>query len=347
MTTEIGDAPDKYRRKLMEEDDLDLGHEDLIDILNGRPVRRRMPLKENPQISYQEPGGDGDGDDDNGPGGDGDPGIEIGITADDIIAVEKNWGIKFTRPGKKDKVKLEFMVGQRGYQENQEATLEAMLERQIISGDFKRHGFKIDVREEDVRYDIAEEKYVPEESAHFIVIRDISPSMLPNEPLSFKIALYIAIGLREMYRDRLTMVYALHAIGAEEVSQREFFTKGDTGGGTAYLSSFQLVSAMLDGTPYITRLNYPRRIDSESEDVYVLHITDGETSGDDIDRSLQEFGRVLPRISGFKLLQIEGESTAYMDKLKEIGSPKIKAIQIPNEDDIDTVKKAVLELFGD
>lgn len=349
MTSEIGDAGDKYKDKVAAEDDLGLTYEDLKDIVNGRPVIKRIPVKHNPEITYgfDQEGEDGSG---NGPGGGvGDPGIAIGVQKGDVIRMEKNWGIKFTKPGKKDRVKLEFMVAERGYQENQEETLDAMLQRQIISGEFKKNGFKVDVKEDDLRYDIAEEHYIPDQSAHFIIVRDVSPSMMDSLDMAYQISLYIAIGLKEMYKDKVTMVYGLHGVDAEEVTQDEFFNKDNSAGGTMFGSSYKMLSAMLEGTTYPTTLNYPRKIDHTSEDVYFLHITDGESNDptSDMVDVVSELERILPKITKVMVLQIAGSDSSYLDALDGLGSKKIKYINTVNETSEENMKKAVVHLFSD
>ncbi len=348
MTTEIGDAGDKYRDKVSEEDDLGLTYENLIDIVNGKPVIKRIPIKSNPQITYgYDDGGEGDGMGNN-PGGVGEPGIDIGVKRGDVLKVEKNWGINFTKPGKKDRVKLEFMVAERGYQENQEETLEAMLQRQILSGEFKKHGFKVDVKEEDLRYDNVEEKYIPDQSAHFIIIRDISPSMQQSVDLAYTVSLYIAIGLQEMYQDKVTMVYGLHGVDAQEVSQEDFFKEDSNGNGTMFASSYKMVSAMLDGTPYDTRLLYPRKIDHTAEDVYVLHITDAESNAPatDIPEVLSELETLLPKLTKVMLLQVGGNDETYKRSLDDLHDKRVKTVYVENEMSEKNVKKAVRALFG-
>ncbi len=350
MTTEIGDAGDKYRDKVTEEDDLGLTYENLIDIVNGKPVIKRMPIKYNPQITYgYDEGGEGSGQPGNQPGGVGDPGIDIGVKRGDVIKIEKNWGINFTKPGKKDRVKLDFMVAERGYQENQEETLEAMLQRQILNGDFKKHGFKVDVKEEDLRYDNVEEKYIPDQSAHFIIIRDISPSMMDSVELAYQVSLYIAIGLQEMYQEKVTMVYGLHGVDAQEVSQEDFFKEDSNGNGTMFASSYKMVSAMLDGTPYDTRLLYPRKIDHSSEDVYFLHITDAESNspGTDIPEVISELESLLPKVTKVMLLQVGGHDETYKRALEDLQNKKVKIVHVENEMSENNVKKAVKALFGD
>ncbi len=344
MTSEIGDAGEKYRDKIRDEDDLDVSWQDLYDIVNGKPVYRSVPVKSNPNITFGSDtygnGGSGSG---NG-GGRGDSGWTV-LDRSDILGVEKNWGIKFTKRGKKEKVTLEFLVGKRGYQENQDETLKAMLERQIATGEYDKKGFHIDVQEDDVRYNTVEEKANPEESAHFIIVRDVSGSMSTTEELSYKAALYIAIGLQEMYKDKVTRVYVRHEDSAEEVSEEDFFKTGP-GGGTAFGPAYRTVLAMLEGTEYTTKLNYPRKIDHEAEDVYVLHISDGGNWGEqDTSEAVDALGKILPKVTRFMYMQIGNESN-FANTMRGITNEKLKVITTDNEPSIENVKKAVTALFN-
>ncbi len=356
MTTEIGDSLEKYKKKMEEEgDDLYFGTEELYEIVNGRVVVKQIPYKVNPRIVFGHddsgPGGDGSGDDDgdddggdnNGPGN-GKSKPKRGFNKADIVDIEKNWGIKFTKPGRKEKINLEYMIARQGYQENQDATLDAMLERQIMSGEFKKRGLKIDIKEEDIRYDRADAKITLENSAHFIIMRDVSGSMVETANLSKIISLYVAIGLSEMYKDRVTRVYIAHTDYASEYSEEEFFLNVMPGGGTSFSPAYSIINSMLEGTSYETTLNYPRKIDYNTDDVYVLHITDGEAF--DRPQSLEEISKMIPKITRLMYLQIGGMDKSFGDDLESRFGDKIRTSYISPQNTMSNVKKAVTELMG-
>ena len=355
MTTDIGDSLDKYKKKMDdEEDDLYFGVDELYEIINGRVVVKQIPYKVNPRITFGHddggPGGDADGDDgddgdDSGPGGNGKKKPKRGFNKADIVDVEKNWGIKFTKPGRKEKISLEYMIAKQGYQENQDATLEAMLERQIMSGEFKKRGLKIDIQEDDIRYDRADAKITLENSAHFIIMRDVSGSMVETANLSKIISLYIAIGLSEMYKDRVTKVYIAHTDYASEYSEEEFFLNIMPGGGTSFQPAYSIINSMLEGTSYETTLNYPRKIDYNTDDVYVLHITDGESG--DIPQTIGEISKMAPKITRLMYLQIGGMTKQFGDALESNFKDKVRTSYIKPQNNMANVKKAVIELMGD
>ena len=164
MTSELGDAEDKYRRKIDEEDDLILTSTDIMDINDGKTVIKSIPVKINPMISYNGMGGNGegegdgdggddDGDSNEGKGGNGDNSkVKVGVDKRRLKQMMENWGLSFSKPGKKDKKLYRLLTAENGVDENQEKTIEAMLDRQMATGYFEKNGFKVDVRDEDMRY---------------------------------------------------------------------------------------------------------------------------------------------------------------------------------------------------
>ncbi|EFD92523.1 MAG: hypothetical protein BJBARM5_0762 [Candidatus Parvarchaeum acidophilus ARMAN-5] len=132
MTSELGDAEDKYRRKIDREDDLILSSTDIRDINDGNTVIKNIPLKRNPMIAYSGMGdgegegeGDGNGDDsgDNGEGGKQGGKVRIGVDKRRLKEMMENWGLSFSKPGKKNKKLYQLLTAENGVDENQEKTI--------------------------------------------------------------------------------------------------------------------------------------------------------------------------------------------------------------------------------
>ncbi len=344
MPTEITDAEDKYRRKVLDEDDLDVSVNELVDIVNGGTVIKTIPVKNNPSVTYgvdEEGGGGGNGQ----KGGKGSGNIKFGVDRRQIVELEKGWGLKFTKPGTKKNNQMDFLISENGMQENDDETLGAMLERQMATKTYKTP-FKIDVKEEDVRYDIVKDKPNPERKATFIVMKDVSGSMWPVENLTNKIALYIAVWLQEIYKDQVTRAYIVHTEGAMEVPETMFFST-EINGGTDFVEGYKTIHAMLNGTAYRSYNGYHRKIDANNEDVYILHITDGEIYSPP-EETLSEIRPLLPKITKLMYLQVKdtGAKDGFYKDLAAIKDDKVKLSVSKNDLSNANVKRTLTELLA-
>lgn len=340
--TEIKDSEEKYKKKIDEDDDLDLDTEDLLDIANGGTVVKEIPIKSNPRITY--------GLDNGGEGGDGSGAgksradILFGIDRKYILSLQDKWKLKFTKPNRFHSTQMEFLISENGLQENEEETIESMLERQLVTGEFQKKGFKVDIKEEDIRYDIVRDKPVPYKKATFVLIRDVSPSMDPLKKLADMVALHIIIRLQEEYSNNVTRCYMMHADSAIEVSEKDFF-RDVFSGGTSFLDAYKTVNSMLNGTQYRSMLGYNRKIHWADEDVYVMHITDGENW--DMEGTVtDEIRSMLPKITRLMYMQI-GDLGSFLDEVKGLDSTKIRYTAAKPEPTNANISKALTDLLGD
>jgi hypothetical protein len=380
MSNEIGDAEDKYRRRIDKEDDLILTSENIVDIMNGQTVIKSIPVKINPRISYSGlggPGGDGDGDGDDDGEGEGEEGepnngggpggkskVKVGIDARRLKQIMENWGLKFTKPGKKNKKLLQVLIAENGINENQEKTIEAMLDRQMATGEFKKqHGFKVNVRDEDLRYDFIHEKSIPNQSATFIIVRDVSGSMAPYTEFSATIAGLIEFWLRNKYENNVKVRFVAHTDVAWEIgtkSRKDFF-KLISEGSTAFNPVYQTILAMMEGKPYDSQGAFKDRIKYEEEDVFVLHITDGDNNGESISPIKDTLQQLIPKLTKLFYLQVGltagknggqfyngiymSDNEPFYDLLVSLDKEKIKAVKSGNDASYQNVKKVLDQLL--
>ena len=348
MTNELGDAEDKYRKKIDEEDDLILTSTDIRDINDGATVIKTIPVKINPTISYNGLGGDGEGEGDDGSGngkggGDGsDSTIKVGVDKRKLRQMMEDWGLSFSKPGKKNKRLYKLLTAENGVDENQEKTIEAMLDRQMATGYFKKNGFKVDVRDEDMRYNFIEEKLIPNLSATFIIMRDVSGSMDTYGEFSATIAGLIEFWLRQKYEDTVKIRYLAHTDQAFEFDPRkkEDFYKLAANGGTSFEPAYKLVTDMTDGVAYSSMSPFKERIDYESEDVFLLHITDGENS-DDNDKLYNTLKKLFPRLTKVFYLQVGSNSDGFYKMIKAADSEKVNEVKSGNDVSYGNVKKVL------
>ncbi len=348
MTSELGDAEDKYRKKIDEEDDLIFTSTNIRDINDGKTIIKTLPIKINPTISYNGLGGNGEGEGNGGEGGNGDnSNVKIGVDKRRLKQMMENWGLSFSKPGKKDKKLYRLLTAENGVDENQEKTIEAMLDRQMATGYFEKNGFKVDVREEDIRYNFIEEKLIPNLSATFIIMRDVSGSMDMYGEFSATVAGLIEFWLRQKYEDTVKIRYLAHTTGAFEFDPRkkEDFYKLVASGGTSFQPAYKLVMDMMDGNAYSSMSPYKERIDYQSEDVFLLHITDGENS-DDNGELYNTLKKLCPRLTKVFYLQVGSDYEEFYKMIKSAGREKVNEVKSGNDVSYRNVKKVLDALLN-
>jgi hypothetical protein len=359
MTSELGDAEDKYRKKIDEEDDLILSSTDIRDINDGKTVIKTIPVKANPTISYNGLGGNGEGDGDgdngdgngkgnNGEGGKGDNSkVKVGVDKRRLKQMMENWGLSFSKPGKKDKKLYKLLTTENGVDENQEKTIEAMLDRQMATGYFEKNGFKIDVRDEDMRYNFIEEKLIPNLSATFVIMRDISGSMDTYGEFSATIAGLIEFWLKQKYEDTVKIRYLAHTNQAFEFDPRkkDDFYKLVANGGTSFQPAYKLVMDMTDGIAYPSMSPYKERIAYESEDVFLLHITDGDNYEDN-GELYNTLKKLFPRLTKVFYLQVGSDSDEFYKMIKSVDRDKVNEVKSGNDISYGNVKKVLDSLLN-
>jgi uncharacterized sporulation protein YeaH/YhbH (DUF444 family) len=356
MSSELDTAEGKYKQKIAEDDDLDIDAVNLIDLANGGTVYKSIPVKENPVISYSygfgSGGGNGSG---GGPGGQGNGQVTYGITKQYIIDKMKKWGLLFTKPGKKTGTKLEYMIGKRGFDENQEETMRSMLERQLLSGEYQKYGFRPDVKEEDIRYNIAKDTVIPDKSAYFVIVKDTSGSMMGKGDIANIASLYITIWLEESYKNQVHRVYIAHTNGAKEVGEQNFFSLSENGG-TFFKPALDIIHSMVMGVAYPTDLNFFKSIDLRENDLYVLQISDGDNFEGENTELFRRLDGIIADSTKFMYLNIgysTGSSLNDMSRMSSyvqyINSKKSDKVRLANvgadatKDDIEAAITALLE----
>lgn len=356
MTNELGDAEDKYRKKIDDEDDLTLTSTDIKDINDGTRVIKSIPLKINPTISYNGSGsGEGEGDGDENPGENNKPGghgndsnVKVGVDKRRLKQIMESWGLSFSKQGKKNKKLYKILTAENGVNENQEKTIEAMLDRQMGTGYFAKNGFKVDVWDEDIRYNLIEEKLIPNLSATFVIMRDISGSMEMYGEFSATIAGLIEFWLKEKYENTVKIRYVAHTDEAFEYDprKREDFFKLSSSGGTAFNPAYKLVIDMTDGASYKSNSPYKERIDYQSEDVFLLHITDGDNYNGEDEAVRETLKKLFPRLTKVFYLQVGGYSDSFYNLIKSVDPEKLSEVKSGNDISYNNVKKVLDALLN-
>ncbi len=170
-------------------------------------------------------------------------------------------------------------------------TILEALKRNAMRGEVGLHK----IARDDVRYKTWEEEFRPETSAVVLAMMDTSGSMGEFEK-------YIARGfffwmvrfLRTKY-EKVDIVFLAHSTEAKEVTEEEFFTKGESGG-TRCSSVYQLA---LD----IIAERYP----PDLHNLYPFHFSDGDNLSSDNARSVELVNKLLEVSNLFGYGEIDGQ----------------------------------------
>lgn len=157
------------------------------------------------------------------------------------------------------------------------------LRRNATSGSPGIHGISPD----DLRYKTWEDVVVPRSSAVIIAMMDTSGSMGTFEKYCARsFFFWMTRFLRRQY-EKVEIVFLAHHTEAKEVSEEEFFTRGESGG-TICSSVYHKALEIIDS-------RYP----SSSYNIYPFHFSDGDNLTSDNDRCIKLIGELLERCNMF------------------------------------------------
>lgn len=149
-------------------------------------------------------------------------------------------------------------------------------------------------RKEDLRYKHIEIKKKNESNAVVFCIMDVSGSMGENEKYiarSFFFLLYQFV-LRRY--NSVEVVFIAHHDSAKEVTEDEFFHRGESGGtiiSSGYKKALQIIEARYHPTLW---------------NVYAVHVSDGGNFSNDNDEALKCAKELLDRATLFGYVEIDG-----------------------------------------
>lgn len=157
------------------------------------------------------------------------------------------------------------------------------LRRNATSGSPGIHGISPD----DLRYKTWEDVVVPRSSAVIIAMMDTSGSMGTFEKYCARsFFFWMTRFLRQQY-EKVEIVFLAHHTEAKEVSEEEFFTRGESGG--------TICSSVYHKALEIIESRYP----SASYNIYPFHFSDGDNLTSDNDRCIKLIGELLERCNMF------------------------------------------------
>lgn len=235
-----------------------------------------------------------------GPGAGEDPGhdyYEADVTIDEIEQIVfADLSLPNLEEKKNKKLASESVefrdVRKIGIQSNvdRKRTILEVLKRNALKGKPGIHG----ITPEDLRYKTWEVVPKFESSAVVLAMMDTSGSMGPFEKyIARSFFFWMVRFLRTKYQN-VEIVFLAHHTEAKEVSEEEFFTKGESGG-TRCSSVYQLALDLINA-------RYPK----DDYNIYAFHFSDGDNLTSDNERCLQLIDQLLSKCSLVGYGEIEG-----------------------------------------
>lgn len=235
-----------------------------------------------------------------GPGAGEEPGMdyyEADVTIDEVAQIVFEDlslpNLEEKRNKKLASESVEFRdIRKHGIQSNidRKRTILEVLKRNALSGNPGLHG----ITPEDLRYKTWEVVPKFESSAVVLAMMDTSGSMGPYEKyIARSFFFWMVQFLRTKYQN-VEIVFLAHHTEAKEVTEEEFFTKGESGGtrcSSVYKQALEIINS---------------RYSTEEYNIYAFHFSDGDNLNSDNEQCIRLVHQLLLKCSLVGYGEIEG-----------------------------------------
>lgn len=170
------------------------------------------------------------------------------------------------------------------------------------------HGISPD----DLRYKTWEEIIIPRSNAVIIAMMDTSGSMGSFEKYCARsFFFWMTRFLRKQY-EKVEIVFIAHHTEAKEVSEEDFFNRGESGGticSSAYVKALEIIDS---------------RFPTSSYNIYPFHFSDGDNLTSDNERCVRLIEELLKRsnIFGYGEVNQYNRSSTLMSAYRNIKKPE-------------------------
>ncbi|MEO3943920.1 sporulation protein YhbH [Gorillibacterium sp. CAU 1737] len=203
------------------------------------------------------------------------------------------------------------------------------LKRNAGSGQPGIHGISPD----DLRFKTWEEIQKPHSNAAIIAMMDTSGSMGSFEKYIARSFFYWMTRFLRTKYENVEIAFIAHHTEAREVTEEDFFTKGESGGticSSAYAKALEIMDA-----------RYP----SEQYNLYPFHFSDGDNLTSDNEKCVKLINALLERCNLFGYGEVNqyNRSSTLMSAYKQIHHPKFQYAIIKEKGE---VYSALKTFFG-
>lgn len=264
-------------------------------------------------------------------GGAGDqPGVDYYEAEVDVDQLEQilfeEMELPHLKPKDPDQITVEDIrfndIRQKGLMGNidKKRTILAAIRRNALAGE--KNLYKISV--DDLRFKTWEEIIQPHSNAVIIAMMDTSGSMGLFEKFCARSFFFWMVRFLRSKYEKVEMVYIAHHTEAKEVTEEEFFTKGESGG-TICSSAYSKALDVID-----------KRFDPQRFNIYPIHFSDGDNLTSDNERCLKLVHELMERSNMFgygEVNQYQRRST-LMSVYQNIRDPRFRYCLIRDKSDV-------------
>ncbi len=178
---------------------------------------------------------------------------------------------------------------------------------------------------ENLRFKTWEEKMRYETSAVILAMMDTSGSMGTYEKyIARTFYFWMVRFLRSKYQ-QVEIVFIAHHTQAKEVTEEEFFARGESGG-TRCSSAYRLALEIID-----------KRFPPADYNIYPFHFTDGDNLPSDNEACLEAVQQLLPKVNllGYgEIVNPYYRTSTLMNVLKRIKDERLVTVAIKDKNEV-------------
>ncbi|WXJ94076.1 hypothetical protein MCACP_05400 [Neomoorella carbonis] len=187
---------------------------------------------------------------------------------------------------------------------------------------------------EDLRFKTWEEKMRYETSAVVLAMMDTSGSMGTYEKYIARTFFFWMVRFLRSRYQQVEIVFIAHHTQAREVTEEEFFAKGESGG-TRCSSAYQLALEIID-----------KRYPPADYNIYPFHFSDGDNLPSDNEACLEAVQQLLPKVNllGYgEIVNPYYRTSTLINVLKRIQDERLVIVAIKDKSE---VYQALREFFA-
>ncbi|MBB6672377.1 sporulation protein YhbH [Cohnella nanjingensis] len=177
---------------------------------------------------------------------------------------------------------------------------------------------------DDIRYRTWNEVERPHSNAVILALMDTSGSMGNYEKFAARSFFFWAARFLRTKYEKVEIVFIAHHTEAREVTEEEFFTRGESGGticSSAYLKALEIIDSRYPASDY---------------NIYPIHFSDGDNLTSDNERCIRLINELMRRSNMFGYGEVNqyNRSSTLMSAYKHIDDPKFMYYVIKDKTDV-------------
>ena len=190
---------------------------------------------------------------------------------------------------------------------------------------------RLRITPEDLRFKTWETRPNFETNAVILAMMDTSGSMGQFEKYIARTFFFWMVRFLRLKYENVEIRFLAHHTEAKEVTEEEFFTRGESGG-TRCSSVYKYALDLIE-----------REYPPAHYNIYPVHFTDGDNIGSDNSRALSLMNRLVEvsRVVGYGEILRTHYSSTLMATLKRITDPKLRLVTIRDRNEVYNALKTV------